>query len=121
MNDETIAELRARLRGGPRPLDELHQAARAAGSPWTCDQVALLLACLPDLSEQEGVWRLDVATTADPLTEALLSIATSTPLPAAALVSRLPRGIVASAAAVCEAARRHPDLELLPGSRLRRR
>lgn len=121
MTTEIIAELRARLRAGPRPLDELHQAARAAGSPWSADQVALMLACLPDLSNDGGMWRLEGAASADPLTEALLSIATSSPLPAAALVARLPRGVVASAAALCEAARRHPDLELLPGSRIRRR
>lgn len=121
MTPEIIAELRARLRAGPRPLEELHQAARAAGSAWSADQVALLLACLPDLSEDGAVWRLEGEGTADPLTEALLAIATTSPLPAAALVMRLPRGVVASAAGLCEAARRHPDLELLPGSRIRRR
>jgi hypothetical protein len=121
MTPEAVAELRARLRSAPRTLAELHQAAVAAGSTWTVDQVALLLVCLPDVSEDEGVVRLEGAASADPLTEALLSIATSQPMPAAALVSRLPRGVVASAAALCEAARRHPDLELLPGSRIRRR
>lgn len=121
MTPEIIAELRARLRAGPRPLDELHQAARAAGSSWSADQVALMLACLPGLSDEGGAWRLEGAAPPDPLTEALLSIATSSPLPAASLVARLPRGVVASAAALCEAARRHPNLELLPGSRIRRR
>ncbi len=121
MTPEIIAELRARLRAGPRPLEELHLAARAAGSPWSADQVALMLACLPDLSDEGGLWRLEGSASADPLTEALLSIATSSPLPAAVLVARLPRGVVASAAALCEAARRHSDLELLPGSRIRRR
>lgn len=121
MTPEIIAELRARLRTGPRPLHELHQAARAAGSPWSADQVALMLACLPDLSEEGGLWRLEGTASADPLADALLSIAISTPLPAAALVARLPPGVVASAAALCEVARRHPDLELLPGGRIRRR
>lgn len=121
MTPDIIADLRARLQAGPRPLAELHQAARAAGSPWTADQVALLLACLPNVREDVGVWRLDSATSTDPLAEALLALAIPTPVPAAALVARLPRGIVASAAALCEAARRHPNLELLPGSRIRRR
>lgn len=121
MTPEIIADLRTRLQSGPRPLDELHQAARAAGSPWSTDQVALMLACLPDVFEKDGRWHLEGAPAADPLTTALLSIATSSPLPAAALVTRLPRGVVASVAALCEAARRHPDLELLPGSRIRRR
>ena len=121
MTPEMLSELRARLRSAPRPLAELHHAARAAGSTWTAEQVALLLACLPDLSESDGLWRMESAAATDPLTEALLSIAVSTPLPAAVLVRRLPRGVVASAAALCEAARRHPDLELLPGSRIRRR
>jgi hypothetical protein len=121
MTPEIVGDLRARLRAGPRPLDELHRAAVAAGSAWSSEQVALLLSCLPDLSEAEGLWRIEGAASRDPLTEALLAIATSSPLPAAALVSRLPRGVVASAAALCEAARHHPDLELLPGSRIRRR
>jgi len=121
MTPQIVSELRARLRAAPRPLDELHQVARAAGSTWSVDQVALLLACQPDLSEADGVWRLEGSASADPLTEALLSIATSAALPAAALVTRLPGGVVGSAAALCEAARRHPDLELLPGSRIRRR
>jgi len=121
MTPAIISELRARLRTARRPIDELHQVARASGSAWSLDQVALLLACLPDLAEDDGVWRLEGSTSTDPLTEALLSIATNSPLPAAALMARLPRGVVASAAALCEAARRHPDLELLPGSRIRRR
>lgn len=121
MTPEIVGELRARLRAAPRPLEELHRAAVAAGSTWSSEQVALLLSCLPDLSEADGVWRIEGAASSDPLTQALLSLATSTPLPAAALVGRLPRGVVASAAALCEAARHHPDLELLPGSRIRRR
>jgi hypothetical protein len=121
MTAEVIAELRARLHSAPRSLDELHQAAAASGSTWSVDQVALLLACLPDVDTDGQVWRLAGSGQADPLVEALLSIATSQPLPAAALVARLPRGVVASAPALCEAARNHPDLELLPGSRIRHR
>lgn len=121
MTPDIISDLRARLRSGPRPLDELHRVACAAGSSWSTNQVALLLACLPDLAETDGVWRLEGITASDPLLEALLAITTSTPLPAAALIARLPHGVIASAAALCEAARRHPELELLPGSRIRRR
>lgn len=121
MTPEIVSELRSRLRSGPRPLEELHLAARAAGSTWSADQVALLLACLPDLAETDGVWRLEGGAASDPLVEALLAITSSTPLPAAALVARLPRGVIASAAALCEVARRHPELELLPGSRIRHR
>jgi hypothetical protein len=121
MTPEIVGDLRARLRITPRPLDELHRAAVAAGSAWSADQVALLLSCLPDVFEADGLWQIEGAASVDPLTQALLTLATSTPVPAAALVSRLPQGVVASAAALCEAARHHPDLELLPGSRIRRR
>lgn len=121
MTPDVVAELRARLRSAPRSLGELHQAAVASGSTWSADQVGLLLACLPDVDADGDVWRLVGSGHADPVVEALLSIATSQPLPAAALVARLPRGVVASAPALCEAARNHPDLELLPGSRIRRR
>lgn len=121
MTPDVVTELRARLRSAPRSLGELHQAAVASGSTWSEDQVGLLLACLPDVEADGDVWSLAGSAHADPLVEALLSIVTSQPVPAAALVARLPRGVVASAPALCEAARRHPELELLPGSRIRRR
>lgn len=121
MNPEIISELRARLRLGPRPTEELHRVALASGSAWSADQVALLLACLPDLTEVDGLWKIQAAAPADPLTEALLARVGTAPTPAAALVARLPRGVVGSAAALCEIAKKHPDLELLPGSRIRRR
>jgi hypothetical protein len=121
VNPEIVSELRARLLSGPRPLEELHRAAVAAGTSWSADQVALLLACLPGMSEQDGLWRLQASTAIDPLTTALLAVASTSPVPAAALLARLPRGLLASAAALCEIARRHPDLELLSGNRIRRR
>ena len=121
MTPEIVSDLRARLRSAPRPVEELHQVARAAGSTWTIDQVALLLACLPDASEKGGMWHLQAASPPDRLAEALFSVATTTPLPATALLGRLPGGLVVSAAALCEAASRHAELELLPGNRIRRR
>jgi hypothetical protein len=121
MTPAIVQDLQARLRTSPRTLDELHRVALATGSTWSSEQVALLLACLPDVGEVAGVWRLQSAASADPLTESLLSLATTRTIPAAALVARLPAGVVASAAALCEIARNHPDLELLPGSRIRRR
>lgn len=121
MTPEQVSELRARLQSAPRPLGELHDLARAAGSTWTREQLALLLACLPDVREVDGLWHLEHVASADPLVEALLALASSAPVPAAVLVSRLPPGVVASAAGLCEVARRHPALELLPGSRIRRR
>jgi hypothetical protein len=121
MTPEIVSDLLARLRVSPRATDELHQAAHAAGSPWSADQVALLLACLPDVTDDHGLWRIEGSTSADPVATALLSIVTSSPLPAATLLARLPRGVIASAPALCEIARHHPDLELLPGSRIRRR
>lgn len=121
MTPELVAELCARLKASTRSIGELHRVARAAGSTWSEDQVALLLACRPDLTEADGVWSVKSTGRADPVEEALLAIATTNPLPAAALLPRLPAGVVASAAALCEAALRNPDLELLQGSRIRRR
>jgi hypothetical protein len=121
MTPELVTELCARLKASPRTIGELHLVARAAGSTWSLDQVALLLSCRPDLIEADGVWSVKSTGRADPLEEALLAVATTNPLPAAALLARLPAGVVASAAALCEAARRNPDLELLQGSRIRRR
>ncbi len=121
MNPATIEDLLARLRSAPRPLQELHRAAAAAGSAWSSDQVALLLACLPGISESEGLWHLESSGSCDPIADALVALASTQPTPAMALVGRLPPGVVASAAALCDIARQHPELELLPGRRIRRR
>lgn len=121
MNAEILSQLRSRLASAPRSLDELHRAAVAAGSPWSPDQVGLLLSCLPDLIQDEGLWRLAATPTASPVERALLALVTAAPVPATALVARLPRGVVATAAALCDIARNHPDIELLPGNRIRRR
>jgi hypothetical protein len=121
MNAEILSLLRARLSSGPRPLSELHYAARSAGSAWSADQIALLLDCLPDLTREGDTWRPRVSAETDPVAEALLAIVTNSPIPAAALLSRLPQGVVASAMKLCDIARHHPDLELLSGNRIRRR
>ena len=121
MNAEILSLLRARIAADPRPLPELHRAAAAAGSTWTAEQVALLLDCLPDLVREGDGYLSPDAAVADPVTQALLSLAGHTPLPAVALVTRLPQGVVASAMKLCDIARRHPDLQLLPGNRIRHR
>lgn len=121
MNAEILASLRTRMASAPRPLDELHLAATAAGSPWSADQVALLLECLPDVHIENGLYASALEAPSDPVLAALLSIATASPIPAAALVARFPPGVVATAAALCDLARNHPDLELIPGNRIRRR
>lgn len=121
MNAEILASLRTRMASAPRPLNELHRAATAAGSPWSADQVALLLACLPDVHTENGLYSSIPEAASDPVLTALLSLASASPTPAAALVSRLPPGVVATAAALCDLARNHPDLELIAGNRIRRR
>lgn len=121
MNAEILSQLRSRLASGPRSLDELHRAAAAAGSAWSPEQVELLLTCLPDLTQDGETWRLAAALVADPVTQALLALVTTAPTPAAALVARLPHGVVATATALCDLARGHRDLELLPGNRICRR
>jgi hypothetical protein len=104
----------------PRSLDELHRAAQAEGSGWSHDQLGLLLACLADVHEQDGRYHHIKKEEEDPLTRALLEIAPPNPLPAAVLVHRLPKGLVASPAALCEIARKHPHLELVGSNRIRR-
>lgn len=121
MTPEIISQLRTRMQTQPRSLSELHKAAAAVGSPWSEDQVALLLACLPDVEEHEGLYAAIDREDEDPVAKALLQVATSTAVPAAALVRRMPRGLIVTPAALCEVARQHPKLEVVGGSRIRRR
>lgn len=121
MTPEIVEQLRARMQSQPRTLTELHRAAVAVGSPWSEDQVALLLACLPDVEETDGVYATSSRKEEDSVAKALLSLATSSPVPAAALVRRMPRGVVVTPAALCEIARNHPDLELVGLGRIRRK
>ena len=127
MNAEILEHLKARLQTGPRSLRELHQLAGALGSTWSSDAVALALACLPDVVEVGDAWQLSAAagdsTASDrnPIASALLALAGPTPMPAAALVARLPPGLIAGAAALLEVAKNHPQLEVIGGSRIRRR
>lgn len=121
MNAEIFSTMRTRMASAPRPLDELHRAAMAAGSAWSAAQVALLLECLPDVQHCDGLYGIAPELPTDPVLSALLAVATLSPTPAAALLARFPRGVVATAAALCDLARSHPDLELLPANRIRRR
>ncbi len=121
MNPEIVSQLRARILSQPRALDELHSAAAAVGSAWTKEQVALLLACLPDVEVSEAQYRAVAGGEQDPTVAALLEAAGDSPVPAAVLVRRMPRGVIVSPAALCEIARRHPGLELVGPNRIRRR
>lgn len=121
MTPEIVDQLRARMQSQPRTLTELHRAAVAVGSPWSEDQVALLLACLPDVEEKGGAYVAASREEDDPIAKALLQVAGGAPVPAAALVRRMPRGIVVTPAALCEVARNHPDLELVGPNRIRRK
>lgn len=122
MTPEMISQLRARMSSEPRALHELHRAALAAGSSWSEDQVALLLACLPDVVEQRGAYSTEAQSGADDsLARALLQVAGSNPVPAAALMRRMPQGVLVTPAALCEIARNRPDLELVGPNRIRRK
>jgi hypothetical protein len=121
MNPDILIQLRARLESRECSLDELHRAAVAAGSSWSIEQLGTLLDCCPDVVAGDGGYRLASAPPENPVTKALLSVASPAALPAAALVARLPPGVIATAAGLCEIARTHPSLELLPGNRIRRR
>lgn len=121
MTPEIIAQLRARMQTQPRPLSELHRTAAAAGSAWSEEQVALLLSCLPDVDQAAGAYRISGRDEENEVARALLDLVSSTPTPAGVLISRMPRSIVTTAAALCEIARRHPELELIGSNRIRRR
>lgn len=121
MTPEIAEQIRVRMQSQPRSLTELHRAAVAAGSGWSEDQIALLLACLPDVHERDGLYAAVASEDDDPVVNALLNVATSAPVPAAALVRRMPRGVVVTPAALCEIARSHPYLELVHPNRIRRR
>ncbi len=121
MTPEIISQLRTRMQSQPRTLTELYRAAVAVGSPWSEDQVALLLACLPDVEESDGAYVAATGEEDDPVTKALLQIVGGTPVPAAALVRRMPRGVVVTPAALCQIARNHQDLELVGPNRIRRK
>lgn len=122
MNVEILAQLKTRMASQPRSLAELHRTAVAAGSTWSDAQVGLLLACLPEVVCEGDAFRLGAGGGSNPLVEALLAVATDRATPAAALVARLPRGVLATPAALCETARCHPAyFELVPPNRIRRR
>jgi len=121
MTPEIVSQLRTRMLSNPRSLSELHRAAAAVGSPWSEDQVALLLACLPDVEERDGRYSVAGQQTEEPIAAALLHLATGMPVPAAVLVRRMPRGLVVTPAALCEVARNHPDLEVVGPNRIRRK
>ena len=121
MTPEIVSQLRARMLSQPRSLVELHSSATAVGSAWSEEQVALLLACLPDVEELEGRYQALADVEQDPTVAALLRAVGETPVPAAVLVHRMPRGVIVSPAALCEIARRHPDLQLVGPNRIRRR
>ncbi len=121
MTPEIVSQLRARMLSQPRSLAELHSAATAVGSAWNENQVALLLACLPDIEEHEGRYQAVAGGEQEPTVAALLRAAGNTPVPATVLVSRMPRGVIVTPAGLCEIARRHPKLELVGPNRIRRR
>jgi hypothetical protein len=121
MNRYILSQLRSRVAGGPRSVEELHAAARAAGSGWNADQVGLLLDCLPDVDARAGRICAAVEVEPDPLAAALLELVGDQPVPAAALVARLPKGVTATAAGLVAAARSHPRLEVVPPNRIRRK
>jgi len=119
MTPEIIHQLLDRMQSQLRPLDELHKAAMAAGSPWSQDQVALLLDCIPNVSEDDGVYTVASQEEEDPATKALLGLATSTPMPAASFIRKMPKGVVVTPPALCEIARNHSKLELVGSNRIR--
>ncbi len=119
MTPEIIHQLLDRMQSQPRPLNELHKTAVAAGSPWSQDQVELLLTCIPDVSEDGGVYSVALQQEEDLATRALLELATSTPMPAASFIRKMPKGVVVTPPALCEIARNHPKLELIGTNRIR--
>lgn len=121
MNEKILSQLEARLRSGPRTLDELMATARGAGSAWTQSQLSLLLKCLPEVTEANQQYRWEGDDDIDPVLGALLELASDKPVSARRLVRQLPKGLVASAGGLVKLAREHPDLEVKPPDRIKRR
>lgn len=121
MTPEIVSQLRARMQSQPRSLSELHRAAAAAGSSWSEDQVAVLLACLPNIEKRGAFYSAAVQEHDDPIVKALLEVVGSDPVPVSLLIRRMPRGLVVTPAALCEIARQHPSLELVGSNRIRRK
>ena len=122
MNAEILSQLKSRMKTQARNLEELHQAAQSAGSGWTREQVGLLLDCLPDVEKDGVLYQIGGEQQTDPLLEALIAVVTDRPMPAAALLARLPKGLVSTAGGLYETARRHPDLfYITPPNRIQRR
>jgi hypothetical protein len=51
---------------------------------------------------------------------ALLTVVGPTPIPAAALVRRLPPGMIATPQILCQLAEQHPELEVVSPNRIRK-
>ena len=121
MTPTIVSELIGRMQAQPRFLAELHRAAIAAGSSWSEDQIELLLACVPEVTRRDGLYAAEAMHGADPVAAALVELAGAAAIPAAVLVARMPRGVVTTPAALCEIARKHPELELVGSNRIRRK
>jgi len=121
MTPEIVDQLLARVRQEPGSVAELHRLAQSQGSTWSAAQVKLLLRCLPEVKWENDQFSATAQAEADPMVTALLQVVGSTPIPAAALVRRLPAGMIATPQILCQLAEQHPELEVVPPNRIRKR
>lgn len=122
MTPEIVDQLLTRLQQDSASSGELHRLAQAQGSTWNEAQVKLLLRCLPEVLWEDTLCRMaTVNPEQDPVVTALLQLAKENPIPAAALVRQLPRGILATPDSLCKIAEEHPALEVVPPKRIRKR
>mgnify|MGYP001573506268 CR=1 FL=1 len=114
--DELLRELRAQ----PVAFEALHERLRAAGSPWSADQLRLFLRCVPGVQRDSAADTFHLAASAgvtleDAILPAVRSFA-GRPVPASEVRARLPAHLVTTDEQIRAVAKRHPELQLVgPG------
>jgi hypothetical protein len=104
---------------GPLPLDELHRLTRQAGSPWSGEQLSLLLRCASGFhvrNESDGasIFSVDAPSKTESLADTIVSViraAGPLGLTPGEIRRRLPPQFVTAEAQIQALARKSPLLE----------
>lgn len=121
MTPKQAEEMLRTLKSKALSLDELHERARCAGSPWSTDQLQLFLRCAPhvEFDERAGTYRAaprgEESELQDAILEAVRSFA-GRAVPAVEVRRRLPDRFVTTDEQVRAIAKRTSGLEVIgPG------
>lgn len=121
MTPTQAQDLLRTLKGKDLALPDLHERARAAGSPWSAEQVELFLLCAPGVERDSGrgtfraVDSEGVGALQDAIVEAVRSFV-GRPVPAAQIRARLPSHFVTTDEQIRAIAKRTPGLQIVgPG------